>query len=215
MYMGEELGLEDAVVPEDRIVDPADRDGCRAPVPWRRDAGHGWPEPSWLPLPPEAGARSHEAQRDDGPHEQSRQELRRHVLREQVGDLLERVRQVIHPRREGQQHRRDHDIGAMDQAGARAPAILENRMYRSLTGSFAGAQEYMAIERLHQLHESALYDVIVIDTPPSRHAREASSSITARQPSSCSSSRHSRTSLDWTTDPWTACPSRFNSCWSL
>ncbi len=65
MYQGEELGLEDAVVPPERVVDPADRDGCRAPVPWLREPGHGWPDPSWLPLPPEAGARSHEAQRDD------------------------------------------------------------------------------------------------------------------------------------------------------
>jgi alpha-glucosidase len=65
MYMGEELGLEDAIVPPERVVDPADRDGCRAPIPWLKEAGHGWPEPSWLPLPPDAGALSHEAQRED------------------------------------------------------------------------------------------------------------------------------------------------------
>jgi alpha-glucosidase len=65
MYMGEELGLEDAVVPPERVVDPADRDGCRAPMPWLREAGHGWPDPSWLPLPPDAGELSHESQRDD------------------------------------------------------------------------------------------------------------------------------------------------------
>ena len=34
LYAGEELGLEDAVVPPDRVVDPGGRDGCRAPIPW-------------------------------------------------------------------------------------------------------------------------------------------------------------------------------------
>ena len=34
LYAGEELGLEDAVIPEDRRVDPGGRDGCRAPIPW-------------------------------------------------------------------------------------------------------------------------------------------------------------------------------------
>jgi alpha-glucosidase len=65
LYQGEELGLEDAVVPEDRVVDPGGRDGCRAPVPWTRGAGHGWGEHPWLPFPPDAEARSVEALRDD------------------------------------------------------------------------------------------------------------------------------------------------------
>src|SRR4051812_562761 len=62
LYEGEELGLEDAVVPPERVVDPGGRDGCRAPVPWTVDPPHGWngAEP-WLPFPPEAGARSAEA----------------------------------------------------------------------------------------------------------------------------------------------------------
>lgn len=65
LYAGEELGLEDAVVPEDRVIDPGGRDGCRAPIPWSYEAGHGWGDHPWLPLPPAAGARSVEAQRDD------------------------------------------------------------------------------------------------------------------------------------------------------
>ncbi|MGQ0432918.1 MAG: alpha-amylase family glycosyl hydrolase [Microthrixaceae bacterium] len=67
VYAGEELGLEDAVVPAGRVVDPGGRDGCRAPLPWVSDANHGWgPEP-WLPFPPDAADRSVEAQRgDDG-----------------------------------------------------------------------------------------------------------------------------------------------------
>jgi len=59
-----------------------------------------------------------------------------------------------------------------DRAGdaKRAQAILANPIYRSIAGSLGGAQEYMAIERLHQLWTSNEFDLIVIDTPPSRHA---------------------------------------------
>jgi alpha-glucosidase len=57
LYAGEELGLEDAIVPPDRIVDPGGRDGCRAPIPWDGTPEHGWAlgtgEP-WLPFPPGA-----------------------------------------------------------------------------------------------------------------------------------------------------------------
>lgn len=51
-----------------------------------------------------------------------------------------------------------------------AEAILRNPVYRSITGALAGAQEYMAVERLHQLHASGEHDLIIVDTPPSRHA---------------------------------------------
>ena len=57
-----------------------------------------------------------------------------------------------------------------DRAGDGADRILANPVYRAIAGSLAGAQEYMAIERLHQLHHSGDYDLVVIDTPPSRHA---------------------------------------------
>lgn len=60
----------------------------------------------------------------------------------------------------------------MERAGddKRAQTILANPIYRSIAGSLGGAQEYMAIERLHQLWSSNEFDLIVIDTPPSRHA---------------------------------------------
>ncbi|MGH7789416.1 MAG: ArsA family ATPase [Candidatus Binatia bacterium] len=48
--------------------------------------------------------------------------------------------------------------------------ILANRFYQHLSGSFAGSQEYMAIEQLAELHASDRYDLIVVDTPPTRHA---------------------------------------------
>ena len=53
---------------------------------------------------------------------------------------------------------------------ARAAQILANPFYRSLSSSFAGTQEYMAMEKLGQLRRSNEWDLIVVDTPPSRSA---------------------------------------------
>ena len=64
-YQGEELGLGDAIVPADRVVDPGGRDGCRAPVPWSEHADAGWSPHPWLPLPPDAPARSVAVQQRD------------------------------------------------------------------------------------------------------------------------------------------------------
>jgi alpha-glucosidase len=63
LYAGEELGLEDAVVPPDRLVDPGGRDGCRAPLPWTGAPDHGWGvTDAWLPWPPDTETRNVEAQ---------------------------------------------------------------------------------------------------------------------------------------------------------
>ncbi len=48
--------------------------------------------------------------------------------------------------------------------------IFANAFYQNLSGTFAGSQEYMAIEQLSQLKESGDYDLIVVDTPPTHHA---------------------------------------------
>jgi anion-transporting ArsA/GET3 family ATPase len=53
---------------------------------------------------------------------------------------------------------------------ARAKAILSNPFYVSLSSSFAGTQEYMAMEKLGQLRATGTWDLIVVDTPPSRSA---------------------------------------------
>ncbi|MEU9042518.1 MULTISPECIES: ArsA family ATPase [unclassified Kitasatospora] len=52
----------------------------------------------------------------------------------------------------------------------RARAILENPFYQSLSAGFAGTQEYMAMEKLGQLRAAEEWDLIVVDTPPSRSA---------------------------------------------
>jgi anion-transporting ArsA/GET3 family ATPase len=56
----------------------------------------------------------------------------------------------------------------------KARQILENPFYIALSSSFAGTQEYMAMEKLGQIHADSqrdhTYDLIVVDTPPSRSA---------------------------------------------
>jgi anion-transporting ArsA/GET3 family ATPase len=52
----------------------------------------------------------------------------------------------------------------------RAALILANPFYQSLSSSFAGTQEYMAMEKLGQLRRADEWDLIVVDTPPSRSA---------------------------------------------
>ncbi|GLW08965.1 hypothetical protein Misp01_40950 [Microtetraspora sp. NBRC 13810] len=52
----------------------------------------------------------------------------------------------------------------------RAQQILTNPFYQSLSSSFSGTQEYMAMEKLGQLRRSGNWDLIIVDTPPSRSA---------------------------------------------
>ncbi|MBO2464148.1 ArsA family ATPase [Actinomadura violacea] len=52
----------------------------------------------------------------------------------------------------------------------RAKQILANPFYQSLSSSLSGTQEYMAMEKLGQLHRSGAWDLIIVDTPPSRNA---------------------------------------------
>jgi len=62
------------------------------------------------------------------------------------------------------------DIVLAHADGQRAQQILANPFYVSLSSSFAGTQEYMAMEKLGQLKAEARWDLIVVDTPPSRSA---------------------------------------------
>ncbi len=48
--------------------------------------------------------------------------------------------------------------------------VLDNRIYKQLSNALAGSQEYMAMERLFELHQEARYDLLVLDTPPTRNA---------------------------------------------
>jgi alpha-glucosidase len=83
LYAGEELGLENAWVPPERVVDPGGRDGCRAPLPWDGTPTHGWgTSDPWLPWPPEADTRNVEA------------------MRAEEGSILHLYRRLIRARRE-------------------------------------------------------------------------------------------------------------------
>ena len=48
--------------------------------------------------------------------------------------------------------------------------ILENRLYHNITARFVQSHDYIAMERLYDLHSSGRYDLIVVDTPPTRNA---------------------------------------------
>ena len=51
-----------------------------------------------------------------------------------------------------------------------ADKILANRFYRNIAGALSGTQEYMASEKLFELHQETDFDLIVVDTPPTRNA---------------------------------------------
>ncbi|MDP2289746.1 MAG: ArsA-related P-loop ATPase [Actinomycetota bacterium] len=51
-----------------------------------------------------------------------------------------------------------------------AERILANGFYRNVAGSLSGTQEYMAAERLHALHLDPRFDLVIVDTPPTRNA---------------------------------------------
>jgi anion-transporting ArsA/GET3 family ATPase len=51
-----------------------------------------------------------------------------------------------------------------------AEAILTNRLYQNLAGALSGTQEYMAMEKLYELVHSEEFDIVVVDTPPTRNA---------------------------------------------
>jgi anion-transporting ArsA/GET3 family ATPase len=51
-----------------------------------------------------------------------------------------------------------------------ADRIVANRFYQNIAGALSGTQEYMASEALHELHGDDRFDLVVVDTPPSRNA---------------------------------------------
>jgi anion-transporting ArsA/GET3 family ATPase len=49
-------------------------------------------------------------------------------------------------------------------------AILDNPLYKNITGKFVQSHDYIAMERLYEIHSSGRYDLIIVDTPPTRNA---------------------------------------------
>jgi anion-transporting ArsA/GET3 family ATPase len=92
-------------------------------------------------------------------------------------ELDNEPRQVAVPGAAGELHammldmkRTFDDVVVAHSTPERAQQILENPFYQSLSSSFAGTQEYMAMEKLGQLRASDQWDLIIVDTPPSRSA---------------------------------------------
>ena len=49
-------------------------------------------------------------------------------------------------------------------------AILANKLYQNISGRFVQSHDYIAMERLYEIHTAGTYDLIVVDTPPTRNA---------------------------------------------
>jgi anion-transporting ArsA/GET3 family ATPase len=62
------------------------------------------------------------------------------------------------------------DVVTAHSTPERADQIMDNPFYQALSSSFAGTQEYMAMEKLGQLRASERWDLVIVDTPPSRSA---------------------------------------------
>jgi anion-transporting ArsA/GET3 family ATPase len=94
---------------------------------------------------------------------------------EDLGNSPQRV--PLAPEVKGELHammldmRRTFDEMVVQYSGAgKADAILENQFYQTVATSLAGTQEYMAMEKLGQLLGEDKWDLVVVDTPPSRNA---------------------------------------------
>jgi len=64
----------------------------------------------------------------------------------------------------------DDLVTRYSESAEQADRILQNRLYRNLTSALSGTQEYMAMEKLYELHSEGGFDLVVVDTPPTRHA---------------------------------------------
>ncbi|TVQ94587.1 MAG: ArsA family ATPase [Deltaproteobacteria bacterium] len=64
----------------------------------------------------------------------------------------------------------DNAVRDLSTSPEAAEKLLANRYYQAASTRLTGAHEYMATEKLHQLLTADRYDVIIVDTPPSRHA---------------------------------------------
>ncbi len=64
----------------------------------------------------------------------------------------------------------DELIGKFAKTEEARRRILENRFYQTISGNVVGSQEYMAMEKLYELHRLERYDLIVLDTPPTKNA---------------------------------------------
>ena len=61
-------------------------------------------------------------------------------------------------------------VGRLSDSPERRQRVLDNVLYQYISTSLAGTQEYMAMEKLYEVHQDGQYDVVLLDTPPTSHA---------------------------------------------
>jgi anion-transporting ArsA/GET3 family ATPase len=64
----------------------------------------------------------------------------------------------------------DSPVSKYAASADQADRILRNGLYRNISGALSGTQEYMAMEKLYELHDEGRFDLVVVDTPPTRNA---------------------------------------------
>jgi anion-transporting ArsA/GET3 family ATPase len=64
----------------------------------------------------------------------------------------------------------DELVKAQAKSPQQAQAILDNQLYQTLSTAMAGSLEYMAMEKVYEVHNSGRFDVVVLDTPPTTNA---------------------------------------------
>lgn len=66
----------------------------------------------------------------------------------------------------------DNFVKRAAQKDEAASKILENKLYHQLTTQLSGSQDFTALEKLYSVYESGEFDLIVLDTPPAKHAMD-------------------------------------------
>ena len=61
-------------------------------------------------------------------------------------------------------------VGKLAETDERRQRVLDNVLYKYISTSLAGTQEYMAMEKLYEVKEDENYDIVLLDTPPTSHA---------------------------------------------
>lgn len=64
----------------------------------------------------------------------------------------------------------DQFVQRAEKKGVKVESILNNKLYQQLSTTLSGSQEFTSLEKLYSAYETAKYDLIVLDTPPSKHA---------------------------------------------
>ncbi len=64
----------------------------------------------------------------------------------------------------------DHVVHKLSNSKADAEKLMENRIYKNVTAMVAGMQEYTAVEAMYEFINDGRYDLVILDTPPSRNA---------------------------------------------